>query len=136
MNKSKYKHGQWFKALIKGVSCVGRISINKNGDIFLCQNKQNGMQANNKLGFKYSWCINSGTDESLSLNEIILLELSSTEPKPYKIPKLPDVGSYETLLIHTPETLAINQPKEIKVGCTKISRELYLEIGRLVNWIE
>lgn len=136
MNKSKYKHGQWFKAVIKGVSCVGKVSINKNGYIYLCQDKQDGLKTNNTLSFKYSWGINSGTDECLDVNGVTLLKLSSTKPKPYKIPKLPNVGPYETLLIHTPETLAINQPKKIKVGCTKISRELYLEIGRLVNWIE
>ncbi len=51
-----FKHGQRFKATIDGTPVEGKVSIDKDGDVFLCQNKKDGADAHDKLGYKYSWC--------------------------------------------------------------------------------
>jgi hypothetical protein len=41
---------------------------------------------------------------------------------------LPRIGDYKAVIKDNGET--------IKVGCTPVSRELYLEVGRKAGWIE
>ena len=51
-----FKHGDRVKCTIKGVDIKdARISIDKDGTPFICQNKKDGWDAADKLGYKYSW---------------------------------------------------------------------------------
>lgn len=64
-----YTHGQKVMCEIEGVKITdARISINENGRIFICQNEMNGLDADNKLGYKYSHCIFEGTERQLFNN--------------------------------------------------------------------
>lgn len=56
------KHGMFYKCLIADVHCIGRISINPNGEVYLCQNKKNGYDAQEDFGFHHGWCINPFDD--------------------------------------------------------------------------
>lgn len=51
-----FKHNDKVTCTIKGVDITdARISINKDGTPFICQNEWNGSKADDKLGYKYSW---------------------------------------------------------------------------------
>ena len=50
------KHNQKVTCEIDGIKITdARISINKDGSPFICQNEQLGAHADDKLGYKYSW---------------------------------------------------------------------------------
>ena len=50
------KHNQKVTCEINGIKITdARISINKDGSPYICQNEQNGSPAKNKLGYEYSW---------------------------------------------------------------------------------
>lgn len=66
-----YKHGQKVKCEIEGVKVNdARISIDRDGDIYICQNERNGAGAEDKLGYKYSWWIKNGSNDKLKLEGI------------------------------------------------------------------
>lgn len=50
-------HTQPYKCEIEGTPCKGRVSVNKDKNVFLCQNKKCGVPASNKLTYKYSWLV-------------------------------------------------------------------------------
>jgi len=128
IKKLKFKHGQWFSAEIKGIKCWGKISIDPDGEVFLCQNVQNGCEAENNLGFEYSWTLDRGTPDEIEENQVTELKLLSRKPAGVFIPKtLPAIDDFKTILVNH---------ETIKVGCTPVSKDLYLEIGRLAGWIE
>jgi hypothetical protein len=127
--KNEFKQGQWFRAEIDGTKCIGRICISESDSIYLCQDVADGADAPNKLGFQYSWCVSNGSAKNLKENDIENLKLLSRRPALYVPPTpLPKIGSYSAVLINNGET--------IKVGCTPVSKKLYLAIGRKAGWIE
>jgi hypothetical protein len=126
---SIYKHGQWFRAKIQNEECVGRVSINDRGRVYLCQDDVSGATTSERFGFENSWCVESGSKSELSFNDVENLRLLSRKPASFKrLVELPNVGSYRAKITDGGET--------IKVGCTPVSRELYLEVGRKAGWIE
>jgi hypothetical protein len=128
VGKRTYKHGQWFRATINGEECIGRISINS-GNVFLCQEVHDGSKAPDKLGFLFSWTVGSGSDSGLKGHEVTNLKLLSRKPASFVKPMvLPSIGEYRAALVNNGET--------IRVGCTPVSRGLYLEVGRKAGWIE
>lgn len=53
-----FKHGDRVKCTIKGVDIKdARISIDKDGTPFICQNKKAGWIADDKLMYKFSWAL-------------------------------------------------------------------------------
>lgn len=62
----KYKHGQKVTCKIRGKEVKdAKISINKDGEIYICQNINCCANADDKLGYKYSRCIGDGSEETL-----------------------------------------------------------------------
>lgn len=60
-----FKHGDRVKCTIKGTEIDdARISINKDGTPFICQNKRIGCNAEDKLGYKYSWTLDEEFEDS------------------------------------------------------------------------
>lgn len=54
-----FKHGQKVQCNIKGTEINdAKISINKDGTPFICQNEGNGHDAEDKLGYMFSWMLN------------------------------------------------------------------------------
>jgi len=54
-----FKHGDRVKCMIEGVEIDdAKISIDEYGMPFICQNKKDGRDADDKLGYKYSWALN------------------------------------------------------------------------------
>ena len=55
-----FNHNDRVTCKIDGTEITdARISINKNGRTYICQNERNGGIANDKLGYKYSWSLSS-----------------------------------------------------------------------------
>ena len=53
-----FKHNEKVTCEINGTKITdARISIDSNGDPFICQNEEDGVNAENKLGYKYSWSL-------------------------------------------------------------------------------
>jgi hypothetical protein len=127
--KNGLKQGQWFRAEIDGNECVGRVSISESDNVYLCQDVADGADAPDKLGFQYSWSVSNGSAKALKDEHVKNFKLLSRKPASYVTPTiLPSIGSYSVTLKDNGET--------IKVGCTPVSRELYLEVGRKAGWIE
>ena len=83
-------HGREFEGVINDssstlVSCKGKISVNDNEEVFLCQNIRLGDLADNLLGFKYSWrvqLIGKSTWADSELKSITILDPpSSIDPQ-------------------------------------------------------
>ena len=70
---SKAKHGDSFKGTIRNTKCEGKISIENENVIFLCTNKVilDGNDAEDKLGYKYSWRFDNNVQEIIIDKEII-----------------------------------------------------------------
>lgn len=66
-----YIHWQKFKAYIEGLLCEGKVSIDENTQIFLCQNTIGISTSENEiLGFKYSIWIDKGTKQDLEAAKV------------------------------------------------------------------
>jgi hypothetical protein len=128
VKKSDYRHKQWFRANINGDDCIGRVSM-EGDEIYLCQYEQDGASADDKLGFPYSWQVGRGSEDELRMSDVENLKLLSRKPAYFEAPiSLPYIGDYRAVIRDNGET--------IRVGCTPVSRELYLKVGRLAGWIE
>lgn len=125
MSKNKYKHKQWFTALIGGVPCTGKVYISKSKVVYLCQNLKNGAEAPAKLGFLYSWGIRLGTKNDLLRNSVRNLKLHESKPKKYEPGVI--IGKYFGVKVDS-ETM--------QVGCTYVTRKEYIAAGKLMDWIE
>ena len=59
----RYYHGQSVTCSIQGkVIKDAKISINDDATFFICQNEKGGAVANDMLGYKYSWFVNSSVN--------------------------------------------------------------------------
>jgi signal peptidase I len=68
----KFEHGQMVRAVIDGTKIDdARISIDKDGRMFLCQNVKDGAYADDKLGYQYSWffCEGDSVARSITLRD-------------------------------------------------------------------
>lgn len=61
--------GKKFKASIHNIPVEGRIQVEE-GSIYLCQDARSGSSCEDKLGFKYSWCIGDGSEVALIKNGV------------------------------------------------------------------
>ena len=77
----KFKHGEYVKCTINGTDIDdARISIDKDGRPFICQNKRDGRDAADKLGYKYSWELNKEFEDS-NVTNLRLAEKSFDYPE-------------------------------------------------------
>ena len=74
-----------FKANIDGTDCVGRIQVEE-GQVYLCQNIKEGAECNDKLGFKYSLLIRTGSPKDLKGADVRTtdFEIIPRDPETYK----------------------------------------------------
>jgi len=63
-----FKHNDRITCKIDGIEITdARVSINKNGMSYICQNEKNGGITEDKLGYKYSWTLDSSCVTDLKL---------------------------------------------------------------------
>jgi len=81
MKKRNFISGQKFSAYIRGKYVEGKIFISPSGRIYLMQNSKDGGTPRGQVqfGFKYSWYIGDGCDESLKWSEVYDLKLFATD---------------------------------------------------------
>ena len=74
-----------FKAVIDGTPCEGRIQV-EDGRVYLCQDKRDGVDCDDKLGFRCSWCIKRGTPEDMKRFGVNVSdpEIVPRDPETYK----------------------------------------------------
>ena len=74
-----------FKAKIDGTPCGGTIQV-ENGNVYLCQNDKKGANCDDKLGFKYSWCIRQGSPDDMKKFDINVtdFEIVPRDPERYQ----------------------------------------------------
>ena len=78
--------GRRFRCKIKETPAKGRIRV-ENGNVYLCQNKQEGAEAKCRFGYKYSWDVSSGSDKHLAYNDVsdfVLIPSTPDEIESYK----------------------------------------------------
>ena len=68
-------NGRLFSAKINGDKVTGRIRV-ENERVYLCQNKRDGMPCKNRLGYKYSWGVDDGSEEKLARNNVSCFKLT------------------------------------------------------------
>lgn len=105
--------GSKFTAVIEGIKVSGRIQ--KEDEIYLCQNKKDGADCDNKLGYRYSWRIGDGTAEEL--------EEDGIDVKDFEITLDPDFKYEEPLEVEF-EINGYNvktSGKSVKIGCTTVT---------------
>jgi hypothetical protein len=68
-----------FVAHISGRDGVtGRIQF-QDGAFYLCQNKVSGNSPDDILGFRYAWCVGTGSKHDIERNSVYNLSLSDDE---------------------------------------------------------
>ena len=84
MDIEKYK-GLNFKAFICKELCKGRIQI-EDGVVYLCQDKKDGADCKDKLGFRYSWGMSniSSLEQINNSWAITNFEIVPRDPETYK----------------------------------------------------
>jgi len=63
--ENKLKHGDSFTGKIKGINCQGKVSINEVGEVYFCTNDYilDGIDADDKLEYSYSWAMDDSVEE-------------------------------------------------------------------------
>jgi hypothetical protein len=76
----KFKHNDRVTCEIDGTKITdARISIDKDGTPFICQNEKIGMGTYDKLGYKYSWSLKKDFTSHLSAENIQVTNLRPFE---------------------------------------------------------
>lgn len=77
--------GRRFRCKLHGKPVEGKIQV-EHGYVFLCQNEIDGCRARNKLGYKYSYSVDSGFDEDLKIYNVsdFALLMTAEEIEEYK----------------------------------------------------
>lgn len=107
-------NGSKFTAVIDGDRASGRIFKESDDKWYLCQDKIQGEESPNKLGYKYSWYF----DPSYPIHEDVKIKTITPDPKFEIPPTPPKLGDY------TPRIYK----GYIKVGCTEIPNEKVREM--------
>lgn len=68
-------NGRFFSAKIQDDKVTGRIRV-ENERVYLCQDKKNGASCEDKLGYKYSWIVDDGSEEKLASNNVSCFKLT------------------------------------------------------------
>jgi hypothetical protein len=82
LTSDKFKEGIKIHCKIKRIFMSTIVEIldaklhYEDGQWFICQNRMNGMSCINRLGYEYSWAINTGTEKDLKKNNIIEIKLN------------------------------------------------------------
>ena len=108
----KLKKGMYVTCKIVDVPVYGRIQRdNKANLLFICQNVKEGQLCEDRLGFKYGWCIGSGTDEELEY---------------FSVSNLKEVEE--------PSSIEYSKPGDILAKPGLINREVLAVVGKLIGY--
>lgn len=93
-------HGRAFSARIDGTYCEGKISV-EGEEVYLCQDVNDGDNADDKLGYEYSYRVEDGSEDNLRYFDVTefkliseLTEASSSKSKTEAFKNLFDKHGY------------------------------------------
>lgn len=109
--------GTWFRALLQGDKVVGQIQV-EDGVVFLCQADHAGSQAENKLGWPFSWNIDDGS--SPDGYDVRDFELLAAKPEGYIKPVSFQLNEDYPVIIW---------PGYIMVGCQRIENAVVQKVA-------
>jgi len=92
------RNGRKFSAKIKGDYVEGLIRV-EDGRVYLCQNKRDGADCDDKLGFKYSWSVRDGSRDALDdtgITDLRLCPMTAEQIEDYKDWQIGDKITYDT----------------------------------------
>lgn len=72
-------HGRCFEADMDGTNVKGRISVDE-GSVYLCQDQFDGSDCKNKLGYKYSWHVFTGSKSDLAIQHVSYFRFTDPDP--------------------------------------------------------
>lgn len=80
--------GWRFRCKIDGTLATGIIRV-ADGCVYLCQNEKNGSHSIDKKGYKYAWCVYSGTEAdfanpNIMVTDFRLIPITAEEIEAYK----------------------------------------------------
>ena len=123
-------HGRECEAVLNNeaeIHCKGKISVNDNGQIFVCQDVINCTQADDKLGFKYSWQVQRSDQDVFWKENLISITIldppSSIDPRwDWKDGEIVENGDnkFEVCFIHD----KIITMRNIKTNACRLPRTL------------
>ena len=74
-----YEHGQKIECEIHGTYVADAKICMEDGRIYICQDVTSGSECRDKMGYKFSWSIASGTPQALRDNGVIILNKTHEE---------------------------------------------------------
>lgn len=86
-----------FKAIIRTTPVEGKIQL-ENGKYYLCQNERDGSRCSDKLGYKFSWSVESGSVKHLLGSEVKNLKVKGWTEK--EIDEFKDFQIGDELISH------------------------------------
>lgn len=123
-----FKHGDRVKCTIKGTEIDdAKISIDKDGTPFICQDKKNGWEAEDKLGYKYSWAL----DEEFNNNYVTNLR---PDKKSFDYPEIGDEyieagGSSRFVLGVAGRVIFLSSSLNKNELCSSLTKETLIKYG-------
>lgn len=80
--------GRRFRCKIDGTLATGIIRV-VDGYVYLCQNEKNGSHSIDKKGYKYAWCVYSGTEADFAhpnvrVTDFRFIPITAEEIEAYK----------------------------------------------------
>jgi hypothetical protein len=127
-------HGRRFRAKIAGVKVGGKISVDGE-DVFLCQDEMDGYPCEDRLGYRYSWAVVSGSEKDLKENDVKEFYLVGETPSEYKDWQVGDKVAKENILcevIFRSGELVVLRTQYDKASENYTCDELFEEGWRLV----
>ena len=121
INWKEVEVGTWFSAKKDGVKFEGKIQKDR-GRIYLCQNEFDGADCNDKLGFAFSWSIDSGEESDMIYEGIGELTFLTKEPKNIK----------KSIKL-TDEYFGVFNDGFLRVGCQQIPYDVILEVAKTIK---
>ena len=131
-------NGRRFRCKIEGTPVEGKIRV-ENDCVYLCQDKKSGTDCTDKLGYKYSWIVHTGSERDLTLNHVTdfqLLPMTAAEIESYKDWQVGDeienIDGPVTVIFRSGEVVICKDKKEGTATSPYTCNELYDTGYRLV----
>lgn len=99
-----------------------KVSINKSGDVYICQNFKNGNAADDRLGYRYSWSLFGG----LKYNEVRIIEYQGIKHvkeyplTPVEAKKVPDTKYQDLSMLKHGDIVSCNLRGHVLIGIVSI----------------
>lgn len=130
--------GKKFTANIEGVRVEGKVQF-ENDKFYLCQDRKDGDNCSNKLGYRLSWTVGSGTISALETHNVTDLEMRNFTAKEIEEYKDFQVGDtlirpgiyYDRKVVHKFEEFLLTADSDDGKATLMTAEDLYENGWRL-----